>query len=104
VRRRQAVPPAVGLFERLTERWAELGYVPAFGDGGVAPATREQAARFLVERSALTAGEVAELHGAARGEPSALDMSQAQAESLLARWLGPIPGLHLLPLPHWTAS
>jgi len=127
---RPAAAPT-GPFRRTPEQWAALGHPPPFGepadpdddpddpdypdyphdpDGdATAPApapapTREQAAQILIEHSALTPAELNELHKAARGQRSVLKMRRNQAAALLARWQGPIPGLHLTPLHRHPAT
>ncbi len=116
-RQRRAATRRAGPFRRTPQQWAALGHTPPFGapndpddpDGdATAPAprapTREQAAQILTEHSALTPAELNELHKAARGQRSVLKMRRNQAAALLARWQGPIPGLHLTPLHRHPAT
>lgn len=65
-----------------------------------------EACRVLIEHSALTMAELRALEAAAAGAPDVLTLlavSRRQAQSMLARWRGPIDGLRLLPLRHWAS-
>lgn len=66
--------------------------------------TPEEACDALIGASALTWAELWVLESAAAGQETLLDLTREQAASRLALWRGPIPGLRLMPLPHWGTA